>query len=457
MHYNPRVVEAQPRVVLKLGRKRTTSVATDAAGGAQVVIKRFHDRGFLGRSLDRFRCRAEFHTLRALHRRGLPVPEPIEFRASEGAFELVTRFVDNAVTLADIAEGIVAWPCAPERAARALGEALAQAHELGLDHPDLHAGNVLVGEDARVWLVDVRGARLQRQLADELRVRDLVVLAADLRERLSPRFRARVLVAWWRALSPGRRARATELRRIDSTRGFASADGTSDVRGERHRGLRLADLADEIEWRARERRRAVVLRSRLRWTRASSVTVAIHGGFRTRRFSSDDSCATRTDASTRSVTGSAEVVREAWWTAARLAEHAIAAARPIAIEFGATSMALFEGACRPLEVLEHAPRDARDRRRIAHSLGELAGALFDRGLVAECAFELDSIPHVRLGPGARLSFGDLRNPSRLIESLDEFRGNASHRERALFCAAFVRAQRSRPKFTAELRARLRDG
>lgn len=447
MHYNPRVVEAQPRVVLKLGRKRTTSVASDSSLGSSVVIKRFHDAGFLGRNLDRFRSRAEFRTLRTFHRKGLPVPEPIAVRAHGGAFEIVTRFVVGAIRLADLVDGRADWPCATGRVAQALGAALARAHELGLDHPDLHAGNVLVDASCKVWLVDVRGAQLRQRLADKSLVRDLVVLAADLRERTSPRFRAQVLVAWLRALAPARRARIC---------------------------ARTAAFADDVELRARKRRREVVMRSRLRWTRASSVCAPIENGWRSQQFSAEGGRAAesnpprqvvtgpqgriRTGPQERIVTGEVDSVRRAWWTCARLAEHRVDAARPIAIEVAPLARAVFDGNSSPIRAvaarLSGARTSGRERRRIAASLGALAGALFDRGLLARGGVEVDDMGRARLGPSTVLSYSDLHDPTAGIAALADFRTHSTRRERAIFCAHFVLAQRSSPRFVANVRARL---
>lgn len=136
------------------------------------------------------------------------------------------------------------------RTARALGRLIAQLHERGVAHPDLHAGNALVLEDGGVALVDAHGLRFGKPLAIARRLSDLVTCCADARERTSTRFRARVFLAWWRATSPLVRAELPAR----------------------------AELVEEIERSARLRRRAGVVKSARRWTRTSSVAVEIRRG-----------------------------------------------------------------------------------------------------------------------------------------------------------------------------------
>jgi KDO2-lipid IV(A) lauroyltransferase len=87
---------------------------------------------------------------------------------------------------------------------RELGGLLASLHNAGVDQGDLHGGNALVDAEGVAWGIDFHGARLRSPgaLGIEILGRDLAVLCASHRERLSARQRARFFLAWRRALSP---------------------------------------------------------------------------------------------------------------------------------------------------------------------------------------------------------------------------------------------------------------
>jgi len=119
----------------------------------------------LWRGLARVRSFAEFRLLRALKKRGLPVPAPI------AACYLRTRFYYRAWILLDwlpyeqslaVRAGAV---LAAGDAASALwgdiGVLIARFHRAGLEHADLNAHNILFDANGKLWLIDLDRSRLR--------------------------------------------------------------------------------------------------------------------------------------------------------------------------------------------------------------------------------------------------------------------------------------------------------
>lgn len=449
-------------VLLKETPRR--SVRLELEGGVPLrVVKRVPAEGLLGLRARRL-ARREFEVQKRLHAAGLAVPEALAFTTLRGAVELVQRWVPGAVELAELLHGARTSRATPERLARALGTLLGRAHGLGLDHPDLHEKNVLVDADGAPWLIDFHGARLARGGDAERARRDLVVLAAATRERVSVRLRQRALVAWARA-----------------------AD-------ERSRGvMELGTLAAELEHAARGRRRSVLARATKRWERPSSSARAFElarGGRGMTRAELDDRAVEEllarawdgprfewsgelADLGRRAaVHALARLeparVAAAFVACARLADHAISAARPVlhlrAPECGAL-VALPLGT-RPIpSVLSEfrlggaKPADAcrAERRRVAEALGALFGALEDRGLALE--LRGGALHAARTGPAWALPpFALAERP--LDGSGTPWRAGLAHlpaadgEERAAFARAWLAEQRGGAAASRALAERL---
>ncbi len=114
---------------------------------------------FLGES--NVRCVREFRLLVELHRRGLPVPQPVFARwQRRGLFyraDLLTRLVPAARTLAEClqqARDRVPW--------RLIGATIARFHHEGVFHADLNAHNILLDAPGSIWLIDFDRGRLRR-------------------------------------------------------------------------------------------------------------------------------------------------------------------------------------------------------------------------------------------------------------------------------------------------------
>lgn len=111
---------------------------------------------FRDRFLNTGSCRAEneFSMLITAARCGIPVPEPICFVRKGGLLYrcwLATRKIPSQGNLADLGR------TAPQAAARTMDAVTHQIRQLirhRILHVDLHPGNVLLGTDGRIYLLD---------------------------------------------------------------------------------------------------------------------------------------------------------------------------------------------------------------------------------------------------------------------------------------------------------------
>jgi 3-deoxy-D-manno-octulosonic acid kinase len=114
---------------------------------------------------DRVRAFAEWRLLEYLTQRNLQVPKPVAafYRRSGPTYrcDLITLRIPraqplsaalSAATLSAAAHAPIDW--------RGIGQAVARLHRLGVDHADLNAHNVLVG-DAGVSIIDFDRGRLR--------------------------------------------------------------------------------------------------------------------------------------------------------------------------------------------------------------------------------------------------------------------------------------------------------
>jgi len=363
-------------VLLKRSLHRVAYV--ESGTGEQLFVKRFHSAGRLGRLFDRRRARREERMLAAMAERGIRVPRARGVRRANPGWELVTDFVADAASLAELFEGRARWPRPPERVARELGRSAARALMDGLDHRDLHPGNVLIDSEGKAWLVDVAHARLRRAASTLRMYGDLERWAAAARERATIGFRQRFLVAFLRELP-------TEI---------------LDVLG-KWLGDRGA-LAARIEHSARIRRRAVLKRQALRWKRDSSATRAIrHGDMRgwARLDLADDvlgAFLSRLEGTRGSAPPDDALVRETatrrflfsdpfgvtllrWLTLAKAEMHGISAPRPLLLLRRPRPILIVDLAADARQVGAGSVRVEEESSEHLAAIGNLLGTLHDRG------------------------------------------------------------------------------
>ncbi len=188
--------------LVKRGDRRVI-YRVDLPRGA-VFVKHRHTRGFVARIVDLLRgaaSRREFHNALEAERRGVPSIRPLAFatdvrQGSATEQLLVTAALPGAIPLDVYTElhGQLLGPSSNRR--RALVEALAsfcaQAHEAGLEHDDLHAGNILVvwpegAKQPRLHWIDLDKARFGRPLAWRASRRNLAMLLCGLHHLATPR------------------------------------------------------------------------------------------------------------------------------------------------------------------------------------------------------------------------------------------------------------------------------
>jgi tRNA A-37 threonylcarbamoyl transferase component Bud32 len=403
--------------VLKSGYAR--SVYLEPGSG---VVKRFHHPGTLQACFDRRRAAAEERLLAALGARALPVPRPLGVRRRNGAWELVMQEIEGALELGKHLEllagsaerGAIVDAATAELAGR-VGTLVGRLHRAGLDHPDLHPGNLLVDPRGALWLVDVHGARLAaRPVGRAVAERDLVALLAYLRELLDPAARARLLEAW-----------------------FAASELVP--------APLCAELALDLEARARFQRRAWVARAAGRWWRDSSLAVAHafeQGVLHARRGVPRERALAlyREPAAVGLLALRDGLLRQRFEAAARLEEHRVPCAAPLLCGPG---LALFElpPSFETLAVRALAPEEQ----------GALLGALHDRGL----ALDLAKAHAFRGAAGALLlappaSLASLDPRPRRIPLAERFHGLPESSAEPAFRRAYAHAFRGCAAESAEL-------
>jgi tRNA A-37 threonylcarbamoyl transferase component Bud32 len=364
------------------------------------VVKRFAGEGLLAAPRDAARAKREYELLVHLHSLGLPVPRPLSLERRAGGWEVAMEWIQGASTLTER----LAARRGDDLPARALGRLLATLQAAGIDHPDLHPGNVLLDDRERVFAIDFHKARRVPRLSAARLEAQLAHLAAGLRERASARFRALCLAAWARSLP---------------------ADHP------RPRGS-LRELARRVDARGRRERLPTVERRRLRWMRAGSAVRAVSltagDGFERRDAPSglaralegaierEGGNATRVlipfsgtqPHRVLALRGSWRALSATWYAAARLEEHDLPAARPLAIARGARPWAAF---ALPAEGHVLSGWDALTKAAQLRGLGRLIALLHDRGLrMAKLAPE-----HLWVGADSAVS---IACAPRLVAALD---------------------------------------
>jgi RIO-like serine/threonine protein kinase len=129
---------------------------TDGRGEAEPrVVKRFAAGGLFSVPRDAARARREHALLTELHACGLPVPRPLSLERRGDGWEVAMQWIPQARTLQ---ERLLAGDTR-DLPARALGTLLARLQAAGVDHPDLHPGNVLIDAAGSAWAIDFHKAR----------------------------------------------------------------------------------------------------------------------------------------------------------------------------------------------------------------------------------------------------------------------------------------------------------
>jgi 3-deoxy-D-manno-octulosonic acid kinase len=126
------------------------------------MAARFARDRYLWTGEERTRSFREMRLLTELRQRGLPVPVPVAARyrrqyLTYGA-ELITELLPNVLPLS---EALAAGKMDDARWA-AIGRCLRHFHDAGVQHADLNANNIMLGEHREVWVLDFDRGRLRQ-------------------------------------------------------------------------------------------------------------------------------------------------------------------------------------------------------------------------------------------------------------------------------------------------------
>ncbi|MBY0522343.1 MAG: lipopolysaccharide kinase InaA family protein [Gemmataceae bacterium] len=179
--------------------------------------------------------RREGRLLQSLRTAGVNCPDWIAAgEDGQGRAFVLVRAVPDARELRDhLRSHAGRSPQGRRQLARVVGEALAQMHEMGFDHPDLYSKHLLVGaENNDVHMLDWQRSRQRCHLDWPARWRDLAALHATLADDLvTPRDRLACLHAYLKATLPMRAPHAFWTEAVRHIRKHAQ-------RLDRHRHIR---------------------------------------------------------------------------------------------------------------------------------------------------------------------------------------------------------------------------
>jgi 3-deoxy-D-manno-octulosonic acid kinase len=125
------------------------------------LVARCSDDGYLWTGEARTRSFREWRLLRQLVEWGLPVPVPVAARYVRAGLlyraDLITVELPTRLTLA---QALQASPLAPARW-RGVGQCVGRLHGRGVQHADLNAHNLLLGDGDAVYVLDFDRGRIR--------------------------------------------------------------------------------------------------------------------------------------------------------------------------------------------------------------------------------------------------------------------------------------------------------
>lgn len=159
-------------------------------GGRTYFFKRFRQNACIAAAKRLFgvdRARSNWLVARHLLNAGVPTPAPVALLLRGGESWFISEAIPESITLAKLARQ--KGPMAAEHYARGFVPAIARMHDSGTLHGDLKWGNLLVGRDDRLFIVDLDSASVRRKAPAARVARDLArFFVAGLEEGLSRRW-----------------------------------------------------------------------------------------------------------------------------------------------------------------------------------------------------------------------------------------------------------------------------
>lgn len=195
-------------------RGRGNAYAVDTPFGA-AVLRHYHRGGllaswlgdrFLWGGVERARPIREFRLLARLTAQGLPVPRPLAALVQRrGRFytgDLLMQRIERSRPLSSLLPDGRAWT---QTDWCRIGMAIGRLHAAGVDHVDLNAHNLLLGEDGAVHVIDFDRARV-RTSGRDWQQSNLQRLARSLRKLDAQGFAQGRGQQCWRELLQGHRS-----------------------------------------------------------------------------------------------------------------------------------------------------------------------------------------------------------------------------------------------------------
>jgi len=125
------------------------------------LVARLLDDTYLWTGADRTRSFREWRLLRRLREWDLPVPRPVAARyARSGLVYRADLVTEELPTRRTLAQALAAAPL-DASAWRAVGACIGRLHSHGVQHADLNAHNLLLGDDRAVYVLDFDRGRLR--------------------------------------------------------------------------------------------------------------------------------------------------------------------------------------------------------------------------------------------------------------------------------------------------------
>lgn len=133
---------------------------------------RFAHDGYLWLGEERTRSFQELRLLAMLHERGLPVPPPVAGRYLRAALTYRADLITERLAGARSMEAVLGTGPLDDARWDAIGRCLRRFHDAGVQHADLNARNIMLGEQGEVWVLDFDRGRLRTPGAWSGRVLD---------------------------------------------------------------------------------------------------------------------------------------------------------------------------------------------------------------------------------------------------------------------------------------------